>query len=57
MKVCTIPLQVMIDNLDELEGHETLKVSILEANIKENTPKKLELVDENGMVFYSAIKF
>jgi len=57
MKVCTMPLQVMIDNLDELEGHETLKVSILEANIKENTPKKLELVDENGMVFYSAIKF
>lgn len=52
-----MPLQIMIDNLDELEGHETLKVSISEANIEKNTPKMLELKDENDVVFYSAIKF
>jgi len=52
-----MPLEVMVDNLDELEGNETLKVSILEANPKENTPKKLQIADENGVIFYSAIKF
>jgi len=54
-----MPLEVMVDNLDELTGNETLTVKVLTSktgNKGEVPTKELLLVDQNGNLIYQAKK-